>query len=115
MVQLLPPAWTLIPSPHAPSPNPLEVSASGRRHLQERGRASLTPPLMHPLILPHFFHQSHCCQHTAHISSCCLFTVGPPSLKEQRLGLCGLPLGAQHLAQRLAQPGYLVNYLLKWN
>ena len=107
VVRLLPPAWTLVPSPHAPSPNPLEVSASGQRHLQERVRA--------PLILPHFFHQSHCCQHTVHISSCCLFTDGPPRLKERRLGLCGLPLGAQHLAQRLAQHGYLVNYLLKWN
>lgn len=55
MVRLLPPAWTLVPSPHAPSPNPLEVSASGRRHLQERGRASLTPPLTHPSSCRTFF------------------------------------------------------------
>ena len=51
----LPPAWTLVPSPHAPSPNPLEVSASGQRHLQERVRAPLTPLLARPSSCRTFF------------------------------------------------------------
>lgn len=67
---------SLLPGPSSPdlTPPALTPSAPGRCCLQERGRA--------PLILLHFFHQSHCCQYTAHISSCCRFTVGSPRLRQ---------------------------------